>query len=314
MSRRIEMAYKGARVDVPLQNLSLKLELEGAICDQILTLLTVDKWTGLIAEYGDAHRKLVTSRVFDRSVYKSIPTVDRKISKHYDVFNHALKDYVTERDMEEVEEPFMARADVNDGITSLLKIEKEYFFSSLLRASETFDTSTVKTLSGSDQFDDYTNSDPTKEIKNAKEKVWKASGKMVNACICPWPVANALRNHPKYRGTFTAQAIVPLTAEQLRMALDIQKVYVPYSTYANDSGQDVAFWGNDMILYHESPAATKKMRTFGFRISKKGHEMRNFVKPVDEPVNSDKIIVDTAYNAMITTPGAGFLLKDAISS
>ena len=118
------MAYKNARVDSPLTNLSLNYIPKGFVSDMVLTPVSVPKWSGLIASYGDEHLQIYSTRVYDRGQYELVSTVNRSLSGTYVVHNHGLRDIVSERDYEEVELPFMARGDVTLGLRTLLMIEK----------------------------------------------------------------------------------------------------------------------------------------------------------------------------------------------
>ena len=224
-----------------------------------------------MGEYGNAHRQLYSTRIFDRGEYKTVPSIDYNISRTYVVNNHGLKDYVTERDYEEVEAPFMAEQDKTLGLKELLLIEKEYEISSLMRNVATYPTGNSRVLSGDAQFSDYANSDPLKVFADARAKVYEVSRKRVNTAIIPYEVLIQLENHPKLTGIYGSKGVYSsISLQQIANALKIKNIMVPEASYIGAGGAETAFWGKDIVLYHQAPSASKRQRTFGYRIQKNG--------------------------------------------
>lgn len=309
-----ETAYKGARVDRVLTTYSEKFDPTGFIADKFLTEMQVDKWTGLLGSYDNSHLKLVTSRIFDRSGYRTVPAVGYDINKTYQVFNHGLRDFVTERDRDEVEDPFNAKLDVTDGLRSLLKIEKEFIASTLGRNDNSFVSTNIKTLTGTAQWNDFENSDPKKDIVDAQTSVFNTAHKPITHAVIPWPVAQTLRSHPQYTGIYgTTGKFRPLTFEELSNVLGIPNILIPQSIYVDGTDAEREFWAKDVILYNQEPTARKRMRTWGLRLMKRGHNARVFVKDDPNAVNSEAIFSDTAYNYMIANVNCAYKLKNVIA-
>lgn len=308
------MAYKNARINKVLTNISLGYWGEGFICKDLLTKLPVPQWTGLLGEYGNAHRQLYSTRVMDRGEYITVPAIDYNISKTYVVHNHGLKDHVTERDYEEIEQPFMAEQDRVLGLKELLMIEKEYEISNLLRTVGTYASGNSVALSGNSQWSDYENSDPLKTFATAQQRVFEVSRKKVNACIMPYEVLLQLQYHPRLADKYgSAGTFKAISIEQIAAQLKIPKIYVPEASYVNAAQAETSFWGKDVILFHQAQTPMKRQRTFGYRLEKSGHTARVFLKDNPNMVNSKTIFHDWAYSWMITNPGAGYVIKNAIA-
>lgn len=306
--------YRNSRVDVPLTNVSLDYRPEGFIADMALTPLAVGKWSGFLAEYGTAHLQLLSTRVMDRGQYHTVPSVDRKIEKTYKVENHGVRDFVTERDREEVEQPFEARADVTMGLTNLLKIEKEFLNTNLLNTTANFASGNSATLTGQALWSDYTNSDPLKNIREAINKIFVESKKVANSAIVPFQVLQVLRYHPKLTGIYGYTGkFESISVDQIKAIFGIQNLYVPTAAYVNAAGSETLFWGKECLIYHKDASAMKHQRTLGFCVKKRGHENRVFSKDAADMVNSEMILHDMAYDFMLTHTGAGYLFKAAIA-
>ena len=308
------MAYAGARVDRVLVNVSDGHYPEGYICDQALTPLPVLQWTGIIAEYGDAHRQLLTTRVRDRGEYQLIDSIERSVTDTYVVENHGLKDIVTERAYEEVEAPFEARVDVVKGLKQLLMNEKEFEVANLLTTASNYPSGSSITLSGTSQFNDFANSTPLQVIANAQQVVLNSSGVMARSAIIPEQVLYFLRAHPTLTGIYGYTGIHKnLNAEQVREALGLDEILVPYSNYVNASGTTTFFWGKDIILFNRAKSPMKRQRTFGYKLIKKGHESRVFIKDNPSSPNGDVVFHDMAYKYIIRNSSAGYIIKNAVA-
>ena len=308
------MAYKNARVDVPLNEVSLRYQPEGLIGDMVLTTLPAKRWTGIIPAYGTDHLELYTTRVRDRGEYHLVNSVDRSLTQTYNIGNHGLRDIVSERDKEEIESPFMARQDVVLGLSTLIGLEQENAAQTLMRASGTYDTARVMTLSGNSQWNSgHADSDPVGDFRAALTGVWQGGHVRANCAIIPYDVYLSLRFHPKLAGIYGQSGVFSAMAvEQLQRALGIEKILVPMGAY-NNSGTETALWGKDVSVFYAPKKAMRMQRPFGYRVTKKGHRRRTFIKDEPTMVNADAIFHDTSYSYLITHKSSGYLIKNAIS-
>lgn len=308
------MPYRNSRVDKVLTNISLKYEPQGFICDMALTPLPVMKWSGIIASYGNAHLQLINTRVFDRGEYKVVPTVDRNLSNTYRIGNHGVRDYVTERDREEVEQPFDARRDVTRGLRNLLITEKEFAMQALLRNPANYPTTNKIQKSGTGQWNDAANSTPLQDIKVAKAAIFTQSKRMANAAIIPYDVLENLRFHPTVTDKYGASGQMKYASvEAVKAAIGIENIYVPMAAYVNSAGVETLFWGKDVIIYNRASGPMKDQRTFGYKLTKTGHESRVYSYQPEGIPNSDVILSDMAYQFQVLNYNAGYIIRDAIA-
>ena len=310
------MPYKNSRVNRVLERLSVGHYPMGFIGKKILTPLNVPQWTGIIPSYGNAHLQLKTSRVYDRGEYKVVNSVNRNVSETYSLSNHGLQDIVTERDREEVETPFEAEADVSMGLRQLLMSECEFAVATLLRNTQSYASGNSITLSGNSQFSDFANSDPTAVVSTAKNKIFEASGVMGNWAVIPYDVMEKLRSHPKLTGIYGLSGVFnQISVDQLKSALGLENILIPTSNYvASESATTPTFfWGKDIIIYNRAPSTMRRQRTFGYTLTKSGHEGRVFRREHEAIPNAIRIMQDTAYNFIVQNSGAGYIIKNAIA-
>ena len=316
MSNKLQLdsGYKSGRRDQVLTNVSIDYRPFGFIADRMGTPLMVDDYTGFLGSYGDAHLKLINSRVYDRGTFHVVPTFKYDISKTYEIITHGLKDFITKRDRREIRKPFDVQKDVVMGLESLLKIEKEYLCASIFRNTSSYESGNVMTLSGNAQWSDYTNSDPISDIKTAKTKVWKESGVEANTLELELPTLEILRSHPKLANIYGMSGVmVQISEQQLKNALGISDIVVSKAQYVNAAGTRGGFWGTDVVLYHRAPSAMLHQTTFAYNLGLKGDAQGVYRNPVNDPPESEMILCYKNYNYLIQNKGAGYLFKNAVA-
>jgi len=307
-----------ARVDKLQVGVSRRRNVEGCIADRVLTKVTVKQTTGLLGKYGKDNLRIEHDIVGGDTPYPRIRATP-KSSDRYVVVKHGLSGVVTEEDYANEEQPFDARADMTNDLTDKIKLGREYALSSVLT-----DTSTITnnvTLSGTDQYDDYANSDPLGDWAVARKSVYDNGGKIVEMpggfAICPWQVYNVLKFHPDLLDTikYVKNAKKGLDFEEMAGVMGVDRLLVPWCQYnsAKEGQTDVitSVWGNNIVFGYAPERGSKKIETLGFDV-KQRDETRVFVNPVGNPPNADEIMVDISYDDLITEVGCAYLIKDAI--
>lgn len=310
------MPYKNSRRDRVLENVSIDYRPEGFVCKDVLTPLPVNRFSGYFGKYGNAHLRLLATRVKDRGQYAVAPTFEYQITDQYRVHTHGIKDFITERDVKEVEQPFEVESDVVSGLKLLLMIEKEYAISQMLTTAANYNAGNTITLAAAAKFSNYGSnaSDPVKAINDAKTAIWQKTGVMANTIIIGWDTLEILRSHPKLANVYGNRGVMTkISVDQLRTALGIQNIVVASAQYVTDANSQTAFWGKDIVVCNRQPRAMKHQRTFGYYLTLRGMEERVFVKDQDDPPNSRRVLSDMTYDFMITNKDCGYLIKGAIA-
>lgn len=309
-----------ARVDKLLTDVSRRHNVEGLIADEVLTKVTVEKQTGLIGKYGNEHLRIVHDLVGGMTKYPEI-TVDTKNSDRYVLEKHGLKTTISEEEINNEELPFDARKDATIDVTDRLLLGREYALSSILTSTSVLTNNT--TLSGTDQFNDYDNSKPLEVFRAARESIYAKTGKDTEMAggfaIVPWDVMNALCYHPDLLDLYKYVSSVGngLSREQLKSAMKVDRILVALSQYdTSKEGQTASIaptWGKDIVFGYAPRTGSKRIQSLGFNVRQTGADVRTFVKSIDDPPNSEMILVDHMYDDLITDTGAGYLIKDAVA-
>ena len=305
-----------AIVDKLLTNVSNQLIPEGYISEMILPELKVVQTTGLIGKYSNDHLRIIDTRVGGKGMYPMVDTVVRS-STAYRLQDHALKELLTEDDYDNVEKPFDAENDSVVALTTHLWLEKEKGLADA--ASDPGVITQGVTLSGTDQWTDYDNSNPLVDLRDGRKGVRGGCGKKANIAFMDEDVADTLRFHPQLLDSLGFKDNRPggLDDSELAKALKVQSAYIAEAVF-NDSVQPSAdsikpVWGPNFWYAHSPKVASRRQQALGYRMQKAGQKPRQVFKSFpDEPVGSTKIIVKDKYQMLFTNVNCAYRITDAI--
>ena len=306
-----------AIVDKLLTNVSNQLIPEGYISELILPELKVKQTTGLIGKYSNDHLRIIDTRVGGKGMYPMVDTVVRS-STAYQLQDHALKEILVEDDFDNVEQPFDAEQDSITALTTHLWLEKEKGL-----ADAAADPSVITqgvTLSGTDQWTDYANSNPLEDLRDGRKGTRAGCGKKANMAFMDEDVADTLRFHPQLLDSLGFKDNRPggLSDDEMAKALKVKFVHVGEAVF-NDSVQPATdsikpVWGKHFWYAHSPKVASRRQQAFGYRLQKGNQKPRQVFKSFpDEPVNSRKLIVKDKYQQLFTNVNCAYRILNSIA-
>ena len=311
------MAQLKAQVDKLLTNVSNMYIPDGFVSEQILPLISVVQKTGKLGKYGSNHLRIEHSLAGGRGEYRRVEPIVRS-SDSYSVESHGLEGMVTEDDYRNVEQPYDAEKDETLGLQNLIWLNKEYALASTLSSTSIMTLNT--TLTGTDQYNDYPNSDPLGDFKDARLAIYGGCGMPPNKAVMSWEVANTLAYHTQILDAlgFTYNRAGQLSDQELAKAMGVEKLYIAKPKYnsANEGQTAVlsSVWGKHIVFFYAPDSAAKYQVSLGYRVALKGQEQKRVFKySVNNPPNSTGILCDDSYDFLISNASAGYLIKDAIA-
>lgn len=170
------------------------------------------------------------------------------------------------------------------------------------------------TLSGTSQWSDLVNSDPTNDIEVAKEAIRSQIGKRPNVVEIGAAVFAKLRLHIKIidRIKYTGRDVV--TTELLASLWGVEKVVIGDAMYEDASGNLVDLWGKFVVVAYSKvgSVADRGRPTFGYT-----YRLRNY-PVVEQPYydrNSKSWIYPTTDEVAPVIAGAagGYLISAAVA-
>jgi hypothetical protein len=311
------MSFLKAQVDKLLTNVSNAYVPEGYISEAILPVLNVVQSSGKIGKYGSDHLRIVPTIMGGRAGAKRLDVTARS-STLYLIESHGLSDLVTKEDYRNVEQPFDAEKDSVMTLTNVLWLGKEKALADSLRSTSII-TQNV-TLSGTSQFNDYTNSDPIAVSVTAKNTIRAACGKAPDTIIMDWQLAETLRYHPKIVRNlgYADNRAGSLTNDELAKALGVRRLLVADVVYNSaKEGQSDSLsplWGKDMIFCVAPDSPSKMQKSLGYRLQIAGEGARKvFKQPVFNPPDATEILVQDEYDMLLVETACAYLVKNAMA-
>jgi hypothetical protein len=308
-----------ARVDKMLVEISRRRNVVGLIANQVLTSVFVRKDSGLIGKYDKSNLRIEHDIVGGETPYPRV-TASVKDTDRYALEKHGLSGVITEEDKTNEEQPFDARKDRTMELTDKLNLGKEIALATPLTSTSVLTNNT--TLSGTDQYSDYSGSAPLEDWRAAWASIFEKAGKPSRIpgtfAIVPWDVFNYLSYHPDLLETlkYTRPKDAGLTEQEMARVLAVDRLLIPWSQYntAKEGQTDslATVWGKNIIFGYAPRAGTKRMETLGFQVAKRA-DTRVFTRTLGNPPNADEIMVDIEYDFLLTEVGAAYLIKDAIA-
>ncbi len=304
-------------IDPLLTNVSSMYVPDGCIADSLLPAVKFAQYTGKLGGYGKNHLRIENSVIGGKGKYRQVESITRTTSG-FTIEGHGLSGLVTKHDYKNVIDPFDAEKDEVTGLSTILMLEKEKGLADSLTDSAVMTQYT--TLSGTSQFNDYSNSDPIGKMQVARAAVKAGCGAVANAVIMDYQVAEILRYHPQLLDMLGFKWAKPggLTNEDLAKAFGVQKVFIPNAMYNSAAeGQTAVLanvWGKHLIFAVIPDSAQKYQISLGYNIRlDDGSPRKVYKQPLFNPPGSTEILVEDEYDMLLADVSAGYLIKDAIA-
>ncbi|OAI11782.1 hypothetical protein A1507_19840 [Methylomonas koyamae] len=209
------------------------------------------------------------------------------------------------------------------GVQDIIDLRLEIAQATLLTTAANYGAGNKVTLSGTSQWNDYTNSDPIGDVDTAKEAVRAQIGIEPNVMTVSAKVWKVLKRHPKLVDAAILNGIISvngnsapsrLSKDQMAALFEVDDFEVggAVSLDASDAVTDV--WGKDVLLSYSVTAALANMGTptFGYTYRLAGYPMvetgyyenqtRSWIYPCIDEVAP-----------VIAGAEAGYLIKSAVA-
>lgn len=311
------MSQLRAIVDKLLTGVSSAYVPKGFICEEVLPTVQSKQSSGLLGKYGTSHLRIENSVKGGRGKYRQVETRVYSTTS-YLIEGHGLEGFVSKEDYANVEEPFEAERDEVMGISTVLWLEKEKALADALMSTSIITQNT--TLSGTSQFNDFSNSDPIGVSATARSTILNASGMMPNLAVMDIQVWNILRFHPQMLDALGYKWARPggLTEEEMARALGVDQVLFGSARYESaKEGQTSSLssiWGKG-IFFGVSPDKPEIMqKSIGYLVRPTGSQPRKVYKETNfNPPGSTKVLVEDEYDMLISDVTCGYLVAAAIA-
>jgi hypothetical protein len=258
------------------------------------------------------------------TVANEIPGLEVSLDTYF-AQEHALQIPVTDEERENVDSPLAPDRDGTELVTSKIWLGRELLMMGMVTTAANYASGHSVTLSGTDQWNDYTNSDPIDDIRAGFRVIHGKLFLEPNTAVIPYQVMTQLEDHPDFIERIKYSERGVLTAEIIASILGIENVIVPGVGYNSANPGATAslgyLWGKDVLLAYVPPRAGMKIPAFAYeyRWVYPGGQAQAVERWREEPRKSDIIRVGRRYDLKFTALDAsaksiaGYLIKAAVA-
>jgi hypothetical protein len=311
-------------IDDVLTNISVAWPNEGLVGENLFPSITVMKQSDKYYIFGREAWKPEDDVRAPGTVANEIPGIQVSLDTYY-ANEHALQIPVTDEERKNVDSPLAPDRDATELVTSKIMLGREVAIKNLATTVANYASTNTVTLSGTGQWNDYTNSDPIANMRAAKAAIHARMFVEPNVAVIPYQVMTTLEDHPDFieRIKYSERGIV--TAELIAAIVGVQRIIVPGVGINNANlGQAVSLgylWGKDVVFAYVPARAGLRMPAYGYEFTWNGQVIDRWR---EEPRKSDLIRCSRAYDLKLVAQGdpgtadagksiAGYLIKNAIA-
>jgi hypothetical protein len=258
------------------------------------------------------------------SVSNEIPGLEVSTDQYF-AKEHSLQIAVTDEERENVDSPLAPDRDGTELVTQKIWLGREIAMKNMVTTAANYNASNTTTLSGTAQFNDYTNSLPIPVFRTAFRNFHAGLFIEPNIAIIPYQVMTQLEDHPAFIARIQYSERGVLTAEIIPSILGIETVIVPGVGYNSaNPGQTATIgylWGKDIILAYVPPRAGLRIPAYAYEFvwGYQGGRPQVVERWREQQRKSDVIRVSRRYDLkFIAKDGAGlsiagYLIKNAVA-
>ncbi len=310
-------------IDRVLTNISLGYPNNGMVGDVLFPTVRVRKQSDLYYEFGREHWLPEDDYRAPGTPAIEIPGLEVSTNPYF-AREYALSIPVADEERENADSPLDPNRDGTELVTNKLMLRREQRIQTLVQTAANYNASHTVTLSGTDQWNDYTNSAPITDVKTGIRQVHSALFMEPTVGIFPYEVMSQLEDHPDFIERIKYSQLGILTAELIAALFGLPKIVVPgigYDSGVPGGSQTLGYlWGKDVVLAWVSAAGMKKPN-FGYEFVWRygGGQTQRVDRWREEPRVADIIRVRRRYDLkLIAVDGsglsiAGYLIKAAVA-
>lgn len=305
-------------IDAALTNLSVAYRNAHFIADAVAPVVGVRKQSDKYFVL-DADRERFRSTDDTRAPGAEANEVDFAVSSDsYFCEDHALEAVITDEERDNADPAIQPDIDKTEFLTDKILLNKEIALANQIATNASLPN---ETLSGTDQWDDYDNSDPVQEVESQKGTILAAVQQLPNTLVLPYQVYAQVRMHPKVLERVANSHTGAVSEAVLADVFDVERVLVPRGLKNTAApGQTASLshiWGKNAFLCYvpARPGLKTVAFTTTFQWSAAPGSLNGHLVEVwrEERRKADMVRVQRYYDQKIVATGAVYIWKSAVS-
>lgn len=302
-------------VDPMLSNVAIAYGNEEYIADKVFKPFPVAKQSGKHFVYDQGRFRINDTERASGSNSNEV-TLKLTTGTAYFCEDHALKQFVPDEDRDNAVIKGSPFIDATENVRDMLLVSKEKALADYMANTANLTQNT--TLTGTDQWSDFLNSDPFGDVQTAKTTIHAAVFKKPNTLILGKQVYDKLMHHPDLldRVKYSQKGVI--TIDLLKQLFDVQNVFIGAAGYNSaEEGQTDSMsylWGKHAWLCYIAPKVERKMITLGLTYQWKNMQAKR-LRGTDEEdrVGTYVRLGNDYYDQQAVAVTCAYLIKNAIA-
>jgi hypothetical protein len=313
-------------VDSVLTNISVRYNNRELVGEQLFPAVSVEKQSNKYNVYDKTGFTVLDDLRAPGAHTNEMPPMSLSRDSYF-AEEHALKDWVPIEEDSNADPGFSPLSDAAERVTNTILINREDAMQTMVRTAANYLAANTTTLSGTAQWNDYTNSQPVSDLKVGRDAIYIQTGFTPNIAILGYDVATKLEDHPRYLDRMkTTQLANNNALDAVGTLAGIPRLVrgaAIKNTAAVGQAQTFAYmWGKDVVLAYvpSNPGPNTPAFAYEFNWEFEGSRM-----PTDRWFDKDRkaTAVRTtrrydlkfiAVDAVATGKAVGgYLIKNAIA-
>jgi hypothetical protein len=306
-------------IDEVLTQISVGFPNNGLVGDVLFPSVTVNKQSDKYYIFGREQWLPEDDLRAPGTVANEIAGLAVSLDTYY-AQEHSLQVPVTDEERENVDSPLSPDRDATELVTSKILLGRERAIQTLATTAANYVSANTVTLAGTDQWNDYANSDPIGDLRAGKAAVHAQIFVEPNVAVIPYQVMTQLEDHPDFleRIKYSERAI--FSPELLASVLGFDRVVVPgagINTANPGATPSLSYlWGKDVVLAYVPARPGLKTPAYGYEFTWGRQTVDRWR---EDPRKSDLIRVSRRYDHKFTAVDstgdsiAGYLIKAAVA-
>lgn len=234
------------RINPLLTDASVRFQNKKLIADLIAPRVRVKDANGKFFTYDKDNLRLVEA-VWPSGQEANRTKFGLTQTTYGPILRRGLMDVVDDLVDSQASEALNLKMDTSLNLTDQLSVAREDDLATVL-ANESLSTDNEDTLSGSNQWSDYVNSNPFNDIQVIRDGVVGNALIEPNVAWCGWPVWSKLKNHPLVLSKLQPTQLPIVTADLVASLMGFEKLHIGMarkrtSNYSAATAVDAYVWG-----------------------------------------------------------------------
>lgn len=304
-------------IDQALSDVSIRYTNKNFIADQVFPILPVDKETGLVFKFDKEN--LRSPQDTTRGDYARSERVDYGLSTvpYGPLLEHSIEVPLSQRLLDMYQTPLQPEINATNTATEKLLIERESGLVGYLGNAANFPATNKVTLSGTQQWSDYTNSKPFSDIQTGATAILQGSTFKPNTVAMGRAVYDQLVNHPQVtdRLKYTARATNEEVTNAIADLFGVQKVLIgeAISNTANEGQADATsfIWGKNVYLLYVTDTPAVESVSAGYHLVLK--DKRFVDKWYEQPIKTQFVRANDFYTRFVMATECIYCIYNAVA-